>query len=227
MSSRDEDVNKATLHELVVYIVDELRKKYSTDSFTYRDFENKHYQLANIAEFEISPVFLNIPHRKDVHTFNKVDPRTMKNVYIFKDASAVRVQKFENLNRIAEFELTMENIKAANEKNKTVQFEDPILSADVGKLKISIQKPQEEEEQKDSPTFGKSKANGTTQQANNKQNSGLLKTDNLVQLDLGKRQNLHLPDGKSQNDFIKMTEMNKNPLGRKVELQMYTLEDVK
>ena len=35
----------------------------------------------------------------------------MKNVYIFKDASAVRVQKFENLNRIAEFELTMENIK--------------------------------------------------------------------------------------------------------------------
>jgi len=36
MSSRDEDVNKATLHELVVYIVDELRKKYSTDSFTYR-----------------------------------------------------------------------------------------------------------------------------------------------------------------------------------------------
>jgi len=35
----------------------------------------------------------------------------MKNVYIFKDANLVRVQKFENLNRYAELEIPMDEIK--------------------------------------------------------------------------------------------------------------------
>jgi len=33
--------------------------------------------------------------------------------------------------------------------------------------------------------------------------------------------------GKSQREFMEIAQMNKNPTGRRVEIQMYTLEDVK
>jgi cytochrome-b5 reductase len=232
----DQDIDKPTLHALVTYINDGLRKKYSTDSFSYMDFENKHYTLDDVVEFERTPIFINIPHRKDIQTFKKVDPRTMKNVFIFKDKDSVRIQKFENLQRNEEFILTLDEIKKQNEENKKLNFDDPILSADLStKLKIEV-KPVEEE-QKDSPKFGgNSKANETFgggskfMPANNnanppqQQNKGFLGVDAL-EPDMKKWG--RVPMKNNQEDFIKMNEMNKNPLGKKVELQMYTLDDVK
>jgi len=115
-------------------------------------------------------------------------------------------------------------------------FDDPILSADLStKLKIEV-KPVEEE-QKDSPKFGggNSKANETFgagskfMPANNNANppqqqaKGFLGVDAL-EPDMKKWG--RVPMKNSQEEFIKMNEMNKNPLGKKVELQMYTLDDV-
>jgi cytochrome-b5 reductase len=215
----DNDVDQSTLKEVIVYINDQYRKKYSTDTFTYRDIENTHYQLEKIAEYGVSPIFLSIPNRKDVKTFNKVDPRTFKNVYIFKDDS-VRIQKFENLKRYEEVEIKIPVIINMNDSNKKRQFEDSSLAADFVSMKIEVKSPEDE----DLPTFGgasqeKPKANG--------QSKGLLKPDNLLELDLSKRQKIPLADGKSQSEFIKMSQTNKNPLGKPVELQMFTLEEIK
>jgi len=230
----DQDVDKPTLNTLIIYINDQLRKKYSTDNFSYRDFENKHYNLEDIAEFERTPIFINIPHRKDVQTFKKVDPRTMKNVYIFKDGNSVRIQKFENLQRNEEFVITLDEIRKQNEENKTLNFDDPVLSADLStKLKIQVQPAHEE--QKDSPKFGGGKApeifvNSTKPVVENKpqptQGGGFLGVDQL-ESDVSKWKRVPLKDGLSQDDFIKMNEMNKNPMGKKVELKMYTLDEIK
>jgi len=225
------DITKSTLNQLIVYIIDQLRKKYSTDAFSYRDFENKHYQLESIAEYEISPVFLNIPHRKDVRTSNKVDPRTMKNVYMFKDLETVRIQKFDNLKRYEEVEIKLDVIDM-NVSNKDTKYESSVtnLPHEFGKMMIEIKKPVGDTD-RDSPTFGaESTAKSSAQPVNGKAKDtlgkDLLNTEGLV-WDFTKRQREPAGgDGKSQNEFIKMTQMNKNPLGKKVELQMYTLEDI-
>jgi cytochrome-b5 reductase len=213
----DDDVNQSTLQEVVVYIIDQLRKKYSTDAFTYRDIENTHYQLEKIAEYGVSPLFLSIPNRKDVKTFVKVDPRTFKNVYIFKDSNSIRIQKFESLKRIEEVETKIPVIQSMNESNKKLKFEDPSLAADFVSMKIEVKVSSEDDG--NLPTFGGAKKNVQTK--------GLLKVDDVLQLDLSKRQKVPFADGKSQNEFIRMNETNKNPLGKPVELKLYTLEEVK
>jgi cytochrome-b5 reductase len=215
----DNDVDQSTRKEIVVYINDQLRKKYSVDTFTYRDIENTHYQLEKIVEYGVSPIFLSIPNRKDVKTYSKVDPRTFKNVYIFKD-NLVRIQKFENLKRYEEVEIKIPVIITMNESNKKLRFEDTSLAADFVEMKIEVKTPEDE----DLPTFG---AGSKEKAKTNGQSKGLLKPDNLLELDLSKRQKVPLADGKSQSEFIKMSQMNKNPLGKAIELQMFTPEEVK
>jgi predicted heme/steroid binding protein len=211
----DDDVDQKTLQEVVVYIIDQLRKKYSTDTFTIRDIESSHYPVEQIAEFGVSPLFLTIPNRKDVKTYVKVDPRTFKNVYIFKDNNSIRIQKFESLKRYEEVEIKIPVIQSMNESNKKVKFEDSSLAADFVSMKIEVKTPEDES----LPTFGGAKSSGQTK--------GLLKPDALLLLDLSKRQKIPFADGKSQADFIKMNENNKNPLGKPVELKLYTLDEVK
>jgi len=211
-----------TLQEVVVYIIDQLRKKYSTDTFTFRDSENTHYQLEDIAEYEVSPIFISIPHRHN-QTFMKPDLRTHKNVYTFKDLDSIHIEKLENLKKYEEVQIKVDVIKSMNKSNKNLQFEDPVLSADFSKgLKIQVT-PVTEAEERSSPTFGNPESNGKKA---NGTSSFMLKPEQLV-TDMSKREKVPLTDGRTQNDFIKMSEMNKNPLGKKIELQMYTLEDVK
>jgi len=217
----DKNIPHDTLHEVVVYIIDQLRKKYSSDTFTFRDSENTHYQLEDIVEYEVSPIFISIPHRHN-QTFVKPDPRPNKNVYTFNDPNSVHIEKFENLKKCENVQIKTDVIRSTNKFNKNLQFEDPILSADFGKMKIEITSVKEHVEIS-SPTFGKSHPDGNK---TNEASNFMLKPEQLV-TDMSKRQKVPLPDGKSQNDFIKMSAMNKNPLGKKVELQMYTLEDVK
>jgi len=65
----DDSVNTENVLEVVYYSQHALRKKYKTDTFSYRDFENEKYSLEEIVKFEITPVFINIPHRSSVKTY--------------------------------------------------------------------------------------------------------------------------------------------------------------
>ena len=171
----------------------------------------------------------------------------MKNVYMFKDATTIRVQKFDNLKRYEEVEIKLDVIeyiqlrpiirlklhRSLNKTNRETKYETSAtnLPREFLKMTIEIKQPVGDTDRA-SPTFGtESTAKPIVQPANGKGNNklgnDLLSTNNLA-WDFTKRQREPAgADGKSQNEFIKMSQMNKNPLGRKVELLMYTLDDVR
>lgn len=159
-------------------------------------------------------------------------------MYIFKDAFTVRVQKFESLKRLEEIEIKLSTIKyycyrypslscrETNQKNKDLKFEDPVLSADFGKLKIEIKAPEPVISNSASPSFGHKEPKDKQPEKAQPKQSGLLGGDKL-ETDISKRGNVALGEGKSQRAFMEIAQMNKNPTGKRVELQMYTIEDVK
>ena len=123
--------------------------------------------------------------------------------------------------------------RSINKSNKETKYETSVtnLPREFSKMMIEIKQPVGDTDRA-SPTFGtESTTKPVVQPANNKgsnqSGNDLLSTNNLV-WDFTKRKREPAGgDGKSQSEFIKMTQMNKNPLGRKVELQMYTLDDVR
>jgi cytochrome-b5 reductase len=248
-------IPKDLLQVVFIYIKDTLRKKYLSDQFSYRDYENQHYELMDIIKYEVTPVFVSIPYNHGVKTFNKIDPRNHKTVYTFKDQNTIRITKFENSKKLEEIEMKISSIEAVNKSNKDLLFEDPLLSdqtqaveEQMAKITLEVKdptktgsianpfklspikqikpgdgddvhEPEEDDDENSSPTFGGSPTFG--KQSNNSTSTTTSNTNNSLKVTQG-----NTGYGKSHNDFVKLNEYNKNPLGQKVELKVYDLEEV-
>jgi cytochrome-b5 reductase len=231
------EVDETVLIDVATYIKDNLRKKYSTDEFHYKDFELKHYTLEEIVKFRVSPIYLTIPHRRSVHTYNKPDERKIRTVYTFANKNTLSIQKYDGPKKTEQIEMKMSTLRNINEGNSDRQYHNPSLSDQLNDLKIElggnaeVAKPPsivltnpmtfvhkvDGDSDQNSPTFG-----------GLEKKKDFLSAGNVEKRELPTvRQKVPLADGKSQSAFIKQNLDNKNPTGKKVEPQLYTLEDVK
>ena len=122
-----------------------------------------------------------------------------------------------------------------NESNKDKEYNETAIVDKINGLKIDItppfdtSKPQtnivnnpfkfvdsSQGDQDISPKFGKSEPVKTK----------FLAPAKFEKEDLSKRQKVPVGDGKSQSGFIKLQQDNKNPLLKRVEPQIFTLEEV-
>jgi len=148
----------------------------------------------------------------------------------------ISIQKFENDKKLEQIEMKMSTLRTINDSNSDKQFDDPDLSEKFKNLKIELKpadtsKPSTailnnpfkfvvcnngDVDQEVSPTFGAVE-----------KKTQYLTVEDPEKADLSKRQKVPGADGKSQSVFMKMQAENKTPTGKKMEPQLYTLEDVK
>jgi len=222
----DDEVTKPIIHDLVVYIVDQFRKKFSTDSFTFRNFEGTNYQIENIAQNLVSPIFILATNQKNIQTAIKVDPRTFKNVYIFKTPEVVRIQKFEKVRRIEETELKMTDIRAINDSLKSQKFEVAELSKELSKMKIEARQAKGPEE-KASPTFDSPKTNLKADGKPTGNMTYMLRPDQTATATDRSKVEKSAPNSARDQSSSRTTEVKKAaPVSGKPELQNYTLQEV-
>jgi len=226
-------IDESSVLQIFIHIKEQLRKKYLADELTFRDIENAHYTLDSILEYEVSPIFISIPHQTEVKTFNSVEPRSTRNSYFFKDADTVKIQKFEGLKKYEDVAMKIPVIKTLNESSQKRNYKvEAELAKDKKRILNSnnnglagnpfnlVSKRSPDNSNSKLPTFG----NGTS---NNVDDDKYLDPSALDGDDMTKRQKVAGNDGKTQHTFIKLSNGVTDPAYQKGELGAYTMADVK
>jgi len=75
-------------------------------------------KLDDLIEAGNSPIFVTLLDRSDFSTDKDTAPRNNRNIYEFKDADSVRIQKFENLKKTEEVNMKVNILKILNDGSK-------------------------------------------------------------------------------------------------------------
>jgi len=157
----DEDVTTDQLHELIMYITEDMRKLYKANELSFKTFAGNEIKLDTICTDNTTPVFIHTPDRSDVKTEHKVDSRRFKNLYIFTNKNMVRVQRFESIRRFEEILLSINEISTSNQESARLKFDDP-PKQNKPKLKIEVVQPQAEHKEEKKHDNVKTPADKTT-----------------------------------------------------------------
>lgn len=223
------ELEKASILEVLVYIKNQLRKKYNTESLVFSDIDSTEYTLEKIADQEQTPVFVTLPQRPEIQTaVDDVQPRNHQIMYNFKEAGKVKVQKFENLKKYEEVDLSLSVMKTLNDASNKRNFEkEAKIAQDKQKLLAA-----------NGPNGQPNGANGImgkiAQAFGGKSEEKMITPEDLANDDMSKRQKvplsrMHGNDGQSQWSFMnlvkpKQAEPQKTSAGG---MQSYTMDDVK
>eukprot|EP01016_Furgasonia_blochmanni_P054455 TRINITY_DN8976_c0_g2_i7.p2 TRINITY_DN8976_c0_g2~~TRINITY_DN8976_c0_g2_i7.p2 ORF type:complete len:182 (+),score=65.23 TRINITY_DN8976_c0_g2_i7:49-546(+) len=92
------------------YIINHIKKKYNSEQLTMRDIENQHYELDEIIEFSVSPIFITIPKRAEIQTFTTIKDRDNRTIYKFVENDGVKIEKYRQTKKTEEVRLELHTI---------------------------------------------------------------------------------------------------------------------
>eukprot|EP01017_Pseudomicrothorax_dubius_P025263 TRINITY_DN2709_c0_g2_i1.p1 TRINITY_DN2709_c0_g2~~TRINITY_DN2709_c0_g2_i1.p1 ORF type:complete len:291 (-),score=66.59 TRINITY_DN2709_c0_g2_i1:101-973(-) len=144
-------VSRAILLEVLSYVTNNVRKLYTTPKLTLRDKDNQYQTVEAIAEFNLTPIFISIPHNATVKTFLDEAPRTLKRMLLVGADGSVVVEKYRSGKKTETLRMELSTLKTLNTATNRI-FADGEQAPN--EMTIARELTEERKEGEISPRFG-------------------------------------------------------------------------